>query len=52
MRRVAEELGWELDHWRGDHMLFKKKGAWKTVAIPNIVPWHRELPEGSSGIWI
>ena len=35
LRELAEQLGWTLDHWRGDHMLFKKAGERLTISIPD-----------------
>ena len=46
LREVAEQLGWTLDHWRGDHMLFKKAGERLTISIPTM---RRSRPERRGG---
>jgi len=43
VRRVAEGIGWELDHWRGDHMVFKKAGSGRNLSIPD----HRAVSPGT-----
>ena len=44
LREVAEQLGWTLDHWRGDHMLFKKAGERLTISIPD----HATIAPGTA----
>jgi predicted RNA binding protein YcfA (HicA-like mRNA interferase family) len=45
--RIAEHLGWELSHYRGDHAIFKKPG-YSHISIPQ---YRRELAPGTlSGI--
>ena len=43
-REVAELLGWTLDHWRGDHMSFKKAGERLTISIPG----HATIAPGTA----
>jgi len=43
VRRAAERLGWRLDHWAGDHMVFKKQGSHLNLSIPD----HRDVSPGT-----
>jgi len=40
---VAERLGWELDHWTGDHMVLKRPGNHLNLSIPD----HRAVSPGT-----
>ena len=45
VERIAVHLGWQLDHYTGDHAIFKKAG-YSHISIPE---YRREVAPGTLG---